>query len=69
MTHMLDIPSTAEMCRRSMSRRSEYRMLMGTRTGPEIRQKKRKRKMSVLKGKKFLFLYIFDTLSLFYLFD
>jgi hypothetical protein len=43
-----DIPSTAEMGRRAMSRRSEFRQIMGRKTGPEIQKLKAKRRMSTL---------------------
>ena len=47
---LLDIPSTAEMGRRLMSRRSEYRMVMGRKTGIEIKQKNAKRRLSALQA-------------------
>ena len=49
-SHVLDIPSTAEMRRRLMSRRSEYRMVMGRKTGAEIKKRQMKRRLSALQA-------------------
>jgi len=46
----LDIPSDLEMSKRAMSRGSEFRMLMGTKTGSERDTLKKKRRMSTLQA-------------------
>jgi hypothetical protein len=49
-TDMDKIPSTAELNRRLMSRRSEFRQIMGRKTGAEIAARKRKRRLSALQA-------------------